>query len=206
MGIRKVNRDILIEKAAHFFRTQGYHGTSMQTIAEALNINKASLYHHILDKETLALTVLQTIRQFFQTRFFAIAYQDPPPARERLQDMMSQLESYFLHCEGGCLMANFTLELGPQFPRFSEVILAYLQDWIGVLSHLLKTCYPVEQAQDLAEQAMARFQGALIQHRLGEIAPLLKQKNYLLQTFDQGFLLSADYFRSDETSLLAEGS
>ncbi len=186
MGLRKVNRDILIEKAAHFFRTRGFEGTTMQTIADALKINKASLYHHIADKETLAVTVLQTIHRFFQTQFFALAYDESFAPRNRLEKMAIQLEQYFLNCEGGCLMANFTLELGTRFPRFSTIIRTYFEDWTHALASLFKTCHFEDVAQDLAEQAVARFQGALIHYRLGQKELLLKQKKYWLEAFDRG--------------------
>lgn len=186
MGIRKVNRDIMIEKAAHFFRTQGFEGTSMQTIADALYVNKASLYHHVLDKETLAVTVLQSIHHFFKTQFFMLAYEENLSPRNRLENMAIQLENYFLNCEGGCLMANFTLELGTRFPRFSAIIRAYFEDWTKALAFLFRAHYLEEDAQNLTEQAVAGFQGALIHHRLGQRELLLKQKKYWLEIFDRG--------------------
>ena len=40
-------RDELTRQAAHLFAQKGYHGTSIGEIAEALGVQKASLYAHI---------------------------------------------------------------------------------------------------------------------------------------------------------------
>ena len=50
-------RDILLS-AAQIFREKGFHGTSMQDIADAVNLQKASLYHHISSKQEILLAIL----------------------------------------------------------------------------------------------------------------------------------------------------
>jgi AcrR family transcriptional regulator len=49
--------DILLA-AAQIFSEKGFHATSMQDIAEAVNIKKASLYHHIESKQELLVDLL----------------------------------------------------------------------------------------------------------------------------------------------------
>src|SRR3954467_11240421 len=46
-------REELTRTAARLFADRGYHGTSLADLAEALGIQKASLYHHIDSKEDL---------------------------------------------------------------------------------------------------------------------------------------------------------
>ena len=46
-------REELTRAAARLFADRGYHGTSLADLAEALGIQKASLYHHIDSKEDL---------------------------------------------------------------------------------------------------------------------------------------------------------
>jgi AcrR family transcriptional regulator len=43
----------LTRQAARLFAEQGYHGTSMEDLAAALGVQKASLYHHIESKADL---------------------------------------------------------------------------------------------------------------------------------------------------------
>ena len=184
MGIKKIDLALLIETAGYFFRTKGFHGTRMQEIADRLHVNKASLYHHIMDKEALALKTIEAQYHFFQEHVFALAYEDMLSPRARLSQFAAALETYFLDGDGGCLMGHFALELGHQMPTLSAVIRTYFSAWTDALTALFQTQYVEDTARALATQAVARFQGALISHRLGDEAGLLKQKDLLLETFD----------------------
>lgn len=53
-----MQRDEIILSAAQIFREKGYHATSMQDIANAVQLQKASLYHHIDSKQEILLAVL----------------------------------------------------------------------------------------------------------------------------------------------------
>jgi AcrR family transcriptional regulator len=46
-------RSELTREAARLFAERGYHGTSIGDLAEALGVQKASLYHHIASKQDL---------------------------------------------------------------------------------------------------------------------------------------------------------
>jgi AcrR family transcriptional regulator len=55
-GDRKPGRrEEIFVAAADIFWEKGYHGTSMRDVAEATNLRKASLYHHVRNKEALLL-------------------------------------------------------------------------------------------------------------------------------------------------------
>ena len=48
----------LVALAARLFRERGYHGVGMRGIAEAANMQAASLYHHFTNKEELLLEAI----------------------------------------------------------------------------------------------------------------------------------------------------
>ncbi len=51
-------RDRILREARALFTTNGYAAVSMQQIADAASVNKATLYHHYRDKEDLFLSVM----------------------------------------------------------------------------------------------------------------------------------------------------
>lgn len=50
-------RSDIVEAATHVFSRLGYHGASMQDIAIAAGMRKASLYHHLRKKEDLLFAI-----------------------------------------------------------------------------------------------------------------------------------------------------
>ena len=51
-------RERVIRKARELFLAQGYAAVSMQQIADAVGVNKATLYHYFRDKQALFIAVM----------------------------------------------------------------------------------------------------------------------------------------------------
>lgn len=54
-----VNKELILEAAAQIIRQKGFHATSMQDIADAVSLQKASLYHHVSNKQEILLLLLE---------------------------------------------------------------------------------------------------------------------------------------------------
>jgi AcrR family transcriptional regulator len=76
-------RDRLSEHAARLFAERGYHGTSINDLAEALGIQKASVYSHIKGKEDLLAELALAGAAAFHDALDAVP--DDVPAAERLR-------------------------------------------------------------------------------------------------------------------------
>ena len=53
-----MTRNEILEAAALIISQKGFHATSMQDIAQAVNLQKASLYHHISSKQEILVELL----------------------------------------------------------------------------------------------------------------------------------------------------
>jgi AcrR family transcriptional regulator len=53
-----MTRKEILDASAQIFSQKGYHGTSMQDIAAAVNLQKASLYHHVSSKQEILFELL----------------------------------------------------------------------------------------------------------------------------------------------------
>ncbi|MEC7241066.1 MAG: TetR/AcrR family transcriptional regulator [Myxococcota bacterium] len=58
---KPMTREELLTAATKAFAATGYRGTSLGVIADALGVRKASLFHHVKNKEMLYLEALSTI-------------------------------------------------------------------------------------------------------------------------------------------------
>lgn len=89
----------LLETALRLFREKGYHATSMQDIADALGLRKASLYHYIKSKEDLLVPAYQYTIDAHVRRLEEIA-NSPGSARERLaRAIASHLQAIIEHAD-----------------------------------------------------------------------------------------------------------
>lgn len=92
-----MNRDVILEAAAQIFSQKGYHGASMQDIAEAVNLQKASLYYHIHSKQELLVAVLdQTLEMLIEHMEQVMGLHLPPDEKLR-QAMCAYLQSMLEH-------------------------------------------------------------------------------------------------------------
>ena len=74
-----MTREDILEAAAQVFRQKGFHGASMADIAEAVNLQKASLYHHVSSKQEILLAILDRALELLLERISAITSQASSP-------------------------------------------------------------------------------------------------------------------------------
>lgn len=77
---RAEKEDQLLEAATHLFKEKGYHSTSMQELADALGMQKGSLYYYIDSKEELLRRLMERATSFMASQIDEIYATDLPPA------------------------------------------------------------------------------------------------------------------------------
>jgi AcrR family transcriptional regulator len=86
--MKTANREEAIHAAARrIFREKGYHGSSMQDIAEAVGLFKGSLYHYIRSKEELLARLFEGALEVTLAELGTIAA-GKGSARERMRAMV----------------------------------------------------------------------------------------------------------------------
>ena len=79
---RAEKEDQLLEAATHLFKEKGYHSTSMQELADAVGMQKGSLYYYITGKEELLHRLMERATSFMATQIDEIYASDLPPAQK----------------------------------------------------------------------------------------------------------------------------
>lgn len=88
-GRETMTREDILEAAAQVFRQKGFHGASMSDIAQAVHLQKASLYHHVSSKQEILLELLDQALKLLSERISAIVSQDIS-ADQKLRRMISE--------------------------------------------------------------------------------------------------------------------
>jgi AcrR family transcriptional regulator len=77
-------RSELTREAARLFAERGYHGTSIGDLAQALGVQKASLYAHISSKQDLLYATMREGADAFHAALDAVPEQAPAGEKIRL--------------------------------------------------------------------------------------------------------------------------
>ncbi len=82
-----MTREDILEAAAQVFREKGFHGASMADIAASVNLQKASLYHHVASKQEILLELLERALTTLADEISKVSEQ-ALPADQKLRQMI----------------------------------------------------------------------------------------------------------------------
>ena len=90
-----MTRDDILDAAAQVIRKKGFHAASMADIANVVNLQKASLYHHVSSKQEILLELLDRALEMLTARIAPIVNQSIP-ADEKLRLMIAYICNHLL--------------------------------------------------------------------------------------------------------------
>jgi AcrR family transcriptional regulator len=112
-----MSRQEILKAAAHIFREKGFHAASMQDIASAVNLQKASLYHHIESKQDILLALLDQALDLLIEDLEQIVESDQPPPLKLEAAIHSYVEKLAANADlAGVLLLEYR-SLAPEFKR-----------------------------------------------------------------------------------------
>ena len=77
-----MSRENILQAAALIFQQKGYHATSMQDIADAVELKKGSLYHYVDSKQDILFALLNEALELILERLQYVAEQDISPEQK----------------------------------------------------------------------------------------------------------------------------
>ncbi|MGZ8214888.1 MAG: TetR family transcriptional regulator C-terminal domain-containing protein [Methylosarcina sp.] len=180
---KRFNRDNILNRGVSLLMQQGYHGTGLKEILDAVQIPKGSFYNYFDSKESFAAEVIQHyIEPFIQ--------QLDGHLNNREFDALTAIKRYFdelivalekADFKGGCLLGNLMGELGDT----SELCQNSLQTAVHRYRDLLKSGLETAQAEGtvrtdkpaelMADQLVNTWQGALLRMKIEKSSEPLKQ-------------------------------
>ena len=113
-----MSRETILRAAATIFQEKGYHAASMQDIAEAVDLKKGSLYHHVSSKQEILLALLDEALGLIVERLEGAITPDLSPSQKLRQAMGAYLG--FL-AENSSLSAVLLLEYRSLEPEFKDL-------------------------------------------------------------------------------------
>jgi len=124
-----VKRDAVIQVAARAFNERGYHNTSLDDIAAALEVTKPTIYYYVTNKEQLLfqcfVTGLEPIRGALRE-----VKSSKAPARERLSAVLHQYAQAVASEFGWCMVRAENQDLSPAMSSHIRTLKAEIDQGI----------------------------------------------------------------------------
>ncbi|MFC0515333.1 TetR/AcrR family transcriptional regulator [Mucilaginibacter angelicae] len=119
MRTQKVNSENVDLKLFKTFSELGYDGASMEALAKATGLKKASLYHRFPNgKKEMAKHALEIVEQWILQCIVAESANKNVPATARLKKMINAIDELYNGGANNCLLR--TLSVGTDADAFKE--------------------------------------------------------------------------------------
>jgi TetR/AcrR family transcriptional regulator, lmrAB and yxaGH operons repressor len=161
----KLNDTKLAEKVLELFRQQGYEGTSLNDLAAASGLEKASLYYRFPGgKKDIALAAAAHVGRWFEVNIFAPLHEPGPPA-DRIKTIARKLRAFYGDGAKDCVLDSLSLRGGPPelAAALSEASKAWLESFAAVAR---ESGLSPRHAEDRARQALIQIEGSLVLSRV----------------------------------------
>jgi len=165
MAHRIVSDELFLATALDLFRTYGFEGVSLNRLAEATGLEKASLYYRYPGgKDAIALAIAKDIVTWFQANVF-----DPlvgtGPARKRVSFVAEKLKKFYSGGSKACLMDVLSIRGGSE--ELQLALKGAMQAWVNAFAQVARESgHGSAAARSKAEDAIIRIEGSLILARV----------------------------------------
>jgi len=161
---KSFERGAALEKAMAVFCDNGYCGTSVSQLTQAMNMKPPSLYAEFQDKETLFLNVLD--------HYHGIFFQSMTRVFEKEQPLMDAMAELFAHVKEmntnrnstGCLIVNSSIDVDSTETAIGNKIRSFHERNEALLTSRLEKAQKQGELDYEADiKSLARFLNGIIQ-------------------------------------------
>jgi TetR/AcrR family transcriptional repressor of nem operon len=180
---RQFNRENLLSQGVALLMQQGYHGTGLKEILDAVRIPKGSFYNYFGSKEQFAAEVVQHYIEPFIRQLDGHLQSGEADAlgaiNRYFEELIEALEKSGF--QGGCLLGNLMGEIGDTSELCRESLQQAVRRYRDLLAKGLTaaqrqgTVRTDKSAETLADLLTNAWQGALLRMKIEQSAEPLRQ-------------------------------
>lgn len=144
------------------FRSKGYEAASLQDLASATGLKKASLYHRFPGgKREMAEAVLEHLSRWVEKNVFEALYNTKKSPEDRLKNAVDQIRIFYDDGNKPCIFRALSMEIGINLFRIH--LEKGMNEWLKAFETIGKALkFDSEISRDYAYQSMTDIQGSLI--------------------------------------------
>ena len=177
------NRENLLNQGVTLLMQQGYHGTGLKEILDAVLIPKGSFYNYFGSKENFAA---EAIQHYIDSFINQLGGHLQNPGHDALSALLRYFNELITELEkaefkGGCLLGNLMGEIGDTSELCKKSLQLAVHRYRDLLQvGLLKaqqegTVRADKSAEEMADLLVNMWQGALLRMKIEQSSTPLKQ-------------------------------
>ncbi len=180
---KQTNRENLLNQGVALLMQQGYHGTGLKEILDAVQIPKGSFYNYFGSKENFAAEAIQYYINPFINQLNSHLQNSDHDALGAIKRYFNELITELENAEfkGGCLLGNLMGEIGDTSELCQKSLHSAVQRYRNLFQQgLLKaqqegSVRTDKTAEDMADLLVNMWQGALLRMKIEQSSTPLKQ-------------------------------
>lgn len=182
----------LLAHGTMLFATQGYHGTGLKELLDAVRIPKGSFYNYFASKEAFASEVIRVYAETIGRELDQALESRETDALGALRACLDGMIQRFRDkaFQEGCLVGNLCAEIGDTSPLCHPALQDAFKRWRQSFSHALARAQAGGQVRrDLSADTLADFllnawEGSLLRMKAEHsVRPLEQCRDLLLDYF-----------------------
>ena len=179
MRPQKVEKEELLGRLMTVIRAKGYDGASLNDLAEASGLKKASLYHRYPGgKKDIAVSVMQYADEWAKAHVFDILQDSSKKPKTRIRTAVQNIRALYEDGEAICIIRALTTENG--LSLFGDELKDTVQDWLIHFSQFgQEVGLSKKAAEELSMNTVIGIQGSLV------VAKALRSKEPFLNAMQE---------------------
>lgn len=147
------------------FRSKGYEGASLNDLARATGLKKASLYHRFPDgKEAMAVAVIDHISKWVENNIVKSLLDVNESPQQRLKDGLSNIRMFYDKGNKDCIFRALSMQTG--LSLFAAQIKEGMDAWVSTFTAVGSALGQSKQdAHNNALKVLIEIQGSLVVSR-----------------------------------------
>jgi AcrR family transcriptional regulator len=165
VALAKFDDAELARRAAETFRIFGYEGTSLNRLAKATGLEKASLYYRFPGgKDAILMAAVNGVGSWLQANIFEPLAR-PGALADRIEVVVERLRAFYGNGTKPCVLDTLSLKGGT--PELETALRGAVDGWLNAFAEVAREAgYSPEEAQRRAEQAIIAIEGSLVLARV----------------------------------------
>lgn len=165
MAHAKVSDEVVMGELIRVFRKHGYEGASLNRLAAATGLEKASLYHRFPGgKDDMVKAVIESVGQWFQEHVFDPLRSEGTPA-ERARLVARSLGKFYGNGRESCVLDTLSLPAGNEALR--AALRGALSLWLEAFGSVARASgFSAAESRHRAQTAIVEIEGSLVVSRV----------------------------------------